>query len=61
MKKRVFASSVLAFVSALLVAAYTPGIDLSGMDKSVRPGDDFFAFANGSWFKSVSIPADRPS
>lgn len=31
------------------------------MDKSVRPGDDFFAYANGSWLKSVSIPADRPS
>jgi putative endopeptidase len=60
-KKSVFASSVLAVISALLVAAYTPGIDLSGMDESVRPGDDFFAFANGSWLKSVSIPADRPN
>ena len=61
MKKSVFASSALAFISALLMAAYSPGIDLSGMDKSVRPGDDFFAYANGSWLKSVSIPADRPS
>lgn len=59
--KRVFASSALAFVAALLVAAYTPGIDLSGMDKSVRPGDDFYDFANGSWLQSVRIPADRPS
>lgn len=61
MKKNVFASSALAVISALLVAAYAPGIDPSGMDKSVRPGDDFFAFANGTWLKSVSIPADRPS
>jgi putative endopeptidase len=35
------------------------GIDLAGIDKSVSPGDDFFAYANGSWVKSTEIPADR--
>jgi len=35
------------------------GIDLAGIDKSVAPGDDFFAFANGNWVKSTEIPADR--
>src|SRR6478672_5825740 len=29
------------------------------MDTSVAPGDDFFSFANGGWFKSTPIPADR--
>ncbi len=37
------------------------GIDLAGMDKAVRPGDDFFAYANGAWRKSTTIPADRGS
>lgn len=60
-KKRVFASSALAFISVLLMAAYAPGLDLSGMDKSVHPGEDFFAFANGDWLERVSIPPDRPN
>lgn len=35
------------------------GFDLAGMDRSVRPGDDFYAFANGAWAKSTVIPADK--
>src|SRR5499427_7194235 len=35
--------------------------DVAVMDKSVDPGDDFFRFANGGWFKAAQIPADRPS
>ena len=31
------------------------------MDRSVAPGDDFFAWANGSWMKATEIPADRSS
>jgi predicted metalloendopeptidase len=38
-----------------------PGIDVAGMDQSVAPGDDFFAHANGTWFKSTEIPADKPA
>jgi putative endopeptidase len=36
-------------------------IDLAGIDRSVAPGDDFFAYANGAWIKSTEIPADRSS
>lgn len=35
------------------------GIDLAGMDKSVRPQDDFFAYANGTWVEDTAIPADQ--
>jgi predicted metalloendopeptidase len=28
------------------------------MDRSVRPGDDFFACANGGWVHTSAIPAD---
>ena len=37
------------------------GINLAAMDKSVKPGDDFFMYANGTWFKNSEIPADRGS
>ncbi len=37
----------------------TWGFDVSGMDISVKPGDDFFAYANGKWAARTSIPSDR--
>src|SRR5262245_3452189 len=37
------------------------GIDLAGMDRAVAPGDDFFQFANGTWFKTTEIPSDKSS
>ncbi len=36
------------------------GIDLSHMDTSVRPCDDFFRFANGKWVEQTEIPAEEP-
>jgi putative endopeptidase len=35
------------------------GINLSYIDKSVKPGDNFFDYANGDWLKNARIPADR--
>ncbi len=35
------------------------GVDLSGMDKSVKPGDDFFRYVSGAWFATAEIPPDR--
>ena len=40
-------------------ASQAPGLDTAGMDHSVKPGDDFFAYANGTWLKHTEIPADR--
>lgn len=36
------------------------GFDVSGMDRSVKPGDSFFQFANGKAVAALQIPADRP-
>src|SRR5882724_5402701 len=37
-----------------------PHSDLeTGIDPSVRPGDDFFAYANGSWLRTTKIPAGK--
>ena len=37
------------------------GLDLSAMDTSVRPQDDFYTFTNGGWMKTAQIPADKSS
>jgi endothelin-converting enzyme/putative endopeptidase len=40
-------------------AAPTHGIVIANMDRSVKPGDDFYRFANGEWIKRTEIPPDR--
>jgi putative endopeptidase len=35
------------------------GFDAAGMDTTVKPGDDFFKYANGGWDVRTPIPADR--
>jgi putative endopeptidase len=69
--KLLLVASALAFsVSACQQAgtgteqsAQTPGTELgivpASMDTLVKPGDDFFAFTNGSWVKNTPIPEDR--
>ena len=37
------------------------GYDKSAMDSSVKPGDDFWAYVNGSWDQRTQIPGDHPS
>ncbi|MBP2157992.1 MULTISPECIES: M13 family metallopeptidase [Asticcacaulis] len=39
----------------------TWGIDTSGMDTSVKPGDSFFNYVNGTAVKAMVIPADKTS
>ena len=37
----------------------TWGFDLSGRNTSVKPGDNFFEYANGTFVKNLVIPPDR--
>src|ERR1700738_3967948 len=37
----------------------TWGVDMADMDRSVRPGSDFFAYPVGTWLKNAKIPADK--
>ncbi len=37
----------------------TWGIDTAGMDTSVKPGGDFFAYMSGNWAKNTKIPSDK--
>lgn len=34
------------------------GYDLSAIDASVKPGDDYFDYANGAWLKATSVPPE---
>ena len=31
------------------------------MDRSIKPGDDFYRYANGGWLKTAAIPAGQSS
>jgi putative endopeptidase len=35
------------------------GVDLTARDLTVRPGNDFFRYANGTWLANTPIPDDR--
>ncbi len=37
------------------------GIRPAYIDHAIKPGDDFFEYANGAWLKTAAIPADRSS
>lgn len=37
----------------------TSGIIKQNMDLSVKPGDDFFNYVNGTWLANTEIPADK--
>ena len=64
---------LLAAAAAVMVSAASPalaqtaakpaygtwGYDATAMDPSVKPGDDFFAYVNGSWLKRTEIAPDR--
>src|ERR1041385_5053863 len=63
---------MLALATASLVAVAAPlsaakpvygdwGYDKSAMDSSVKPGDDFWSYVNGTWNKNTKIAADRAS
>jgi putative endopeptidase len=37
----------------------TFGIDLTAMDTTVKPGDDFYRYVNGAWVSTFTMPADK--
>ncbi len=65
-----FKMLALATASLLTVAAAADaakpvygdwGYNPAAMDQSVKPGDDFWAYVNGTWDKNTPIAADRAS
>jgi len=65
--RRAFAAALALLVLAGAQGA-TPrpaigsfGIDLGGRDLSVRPGEDFYRYADGHWLATTTLPPDRTS
>ena len=64
LKRFALASLVIAATAVPFAQDRTPkvpGIDVAGMDLSVRPQDDFFRYVNGKWVDSTPIPPDQSS
>ena len=66
MSKKFLLLAAASFLAATPSAArngqptFAPwGVDLSAMDASVKPGDNFFQYVNGSWSKRTEIAPDR--
>ena len=53
------AAGVLATVSVVGQSPAGSGLDLTALDRTVRPQDDLFRHANGRWLATVDIPTDR--
>jgi len=69
LKKIALLAVVSLFVTSLFAADSAPasakrygtwGVDLEGMDRTVKPGDDFFRYVNGKWAATTQIPPDKP-
>ena len=50
---------LLSLVAAAAEPSLRSGLDLAGFDRSVRPQDDLYRFAGGTWLATTEIPADR--
>jgi putative endopeptidase len=59
MKK--ISSFLLAFYFLLTFThiVIAQGVSITGIDSSVKPGDDFFMYVNGKWYNSVEIPSTQ--
>jgi endothelin-converting enzyme/putative endopeptidase len=53
------ATCALAASAQNAPAPETHGIAVANIDRSVKPGDDFYQYANGEWIKRTEIPPDR--
>jgi putative endopeptidase len=58
--------AILFFMTLLTLASCTNSttpdkefIEISGIDPTLKPGDNFYRYANGKWYDSVPIPASQ--
>ncbi|MFB9079053.1 M13 family metallopeptidase [Flavobacterium procerum] len=57
-------NSLMLFIAFLTFTACSKhqekkSVVITGIDSTLRPGNDFFKYVNGKWYDSVSIPASQ--
>lgn len=59
--RKILVLSTIVAVTAGCSGTQEPhqAINLSYMDTTVRPQDDFYHYVNGNWMKTVEIPSDK--
>jgi predicted metalloendopeptidase len=60
-----FTSLIVIFVFTVSLGTAAAPVDQNAstqdMDTSVKPGDDFYRYANGGWLRTATIPAGQSS
>jgi putative endopeptidase len=54
-------AAVVLMASCAKKEELTSGINKKNMDTKVKPGDNFANYVNGTWLKTMKIPADKAS
>ena len=58
---------VAVFTSVVFLSTVAAPVDQNAstqdqdIDRSIKPGDDFYRYANGGWLKTITIPAGQAS
>src|SRR4051812_36811412 len=52
---------LVLFISSIAAAQLAPKNAAADIDNSIKPGDDFYRYANGVWLKANAIPAGQSS
>src|ERR1700754_402735 len=56
---RILPLVLCALTASTLAQTADTGISIPNMDTSVRPGDNFYLYANGGFIARTKLPADR--
>lgn len=54
-------AALLTISSSVGASAQQQGITATSLNRSVKPGDDFYQYANGAYLSKLTIPSDRSS
>ena len=57
--RRILPLLLCAFTISIPAQTQDTGISISNMDPAVRPGDNFYLYANGTYIARTKLPADR--
>ncbi|AFK02646.1 peptidase M13 [Emticicia oligotrophica DSM 17448] len=59
MKKHLSLLLILCFFLTRFNTSFAQKVSITGIDTSLKPGDDFFMYVNGKWYNSVEIPSTQ--